>query len=570
MQFSISSKTAEQLERERIEYYHTRYNKSKFPLRKHRRKVVTRTQSETDINADISECEQTENPPKVSSKLETFTKMLFNRSNSLQHSPKKVTSSSSTTWMENLWKSMKFQRAAEPTPPERALRELAYISSQEWVEKSDGRYKIMAHLDTIGFREDKNWFLLNDTTVRTNRLMTWIPLPADCVALEELAPFNSPKGIMMELLASLQHPYIYPVLDLGIFNSNQTNFACLVMPINERGSLKDYIYKAIRWNEPWRRKYAKKSICLTLPQVQRFGRHILEALLFLRERGIPSHGHLHSGNVILQNGVARLSGLENGLLGLDSKVNAVDSAKNIADVEHRDVICFGHLLFEMCTGFELLTPRPTADNLFLDLERYPKVVKVLQWIFESPGDRYPTVAELVRSDLFRHVELREMRGASISALKPDLSTSTSNLLDAVRRRQDAPLNRPYCEIDESPCYASINGSYSDLSFAGALEGHVTVTQEQYEQYRKMGSTFQLCKICTENNKDIRLEPCGHLLCIQCLSAWQLDSEGNGCPFCRAEIKGTEQIVVDPFDPSTDRNAAYGRQRSVDHIYTELV
>ena len=30
-----------------------------------------------------------------------------------------------------------------------------------------------------------------------------------------------------------------------------------------------------------------------------------------------------------------------------------------------------------------------------------------------------------------------------------------------------------------------------------------------------------------------------------------DSEGSGggCPFCRAEIKGTEQIVVDPFDPT---------------------
>lgn len=65
--------------------------------------------------------------------------------------------------------------------------------------------------------------------------------------------------------------------------------------------------------------------------------------------------------------------MENGLLGLDSKVNAVVSAKNIADVEHRDVICFGHLLFEMCAGFELQTSRPTADNLFLDLERYPKV-----------------------------------------------------------------------------------------------------------------------------------------------------------------------------------------------------
>ena len=146
-------------------------------------------------------------------------------------------------------------------------------------------------------------------------------------------------------------------------------------------------------------------------------------------------------------------------------------------------------------------------------------------------------------------------------LKPDLRASTSNLLNAVRRRQNDLLNRPYSEI-ETPSYASINGSCSDISFAGALEGHVTVTQEQYDQYRKMGSTFQLCKICTENNKDIRLEPCGHLLCIQCLSAWQLDSEGNGCPFCRAEIKGTEQIVVEPLDRSSNRNSVYGRQRRV--------
>lgn len=44
---------------------------------------------------------------------------------------------------------------------------------------------------------------------------------------------------------------------------------------------------------------------LPLTQIQRLGRQILEALLFLRERGISSHGHLHSGNVVIQNGVAR-------------------------------------------------------------------------------------------------------------------------------------------------------------------------------------------------------------------------------------------------------------------------
>lgn len=27
-----------------------------------------------------------------------------------------------------------------------------------------------------------------------------------------------------------------------------------------------------------------------------------------------------------------------------------------------------------------------------------------------------------------------------------------------------------------------------------------------------------------------------------------ESDGQGCPFCRCEIKGTEPIIVDPFDP----------------------
>lgn len=167
----------------------------------------------------------------------------------------------------------------------------------------------------------------------------------------------------------------------------------------------------------------------------------------------------------------------------------------------------------------------------------------------------------------------------LQSLKPDLSTSTSNLLNAVRRRQVAPLNRSYSEceqpryvaIDDSTSYASIHGSYSDLSYAGVMEGHITVTQEQYEQYRNMGTTFQLCKICAENDKDIRLEPCGHLLCIQCLTAWQIDSGGHGCPFCRAEIRGTEQVVVDEFKPRTQyaRDAFKSRTHSVDHVYMEI-
>lgn len=35
-------------------------------------------------------------------------------------------------------------------------------------------------------------------------------------------------------------------------------------------------------------------------------------------------------------------------------------------------------------------------------------------IFFSPDNRYPTVEELVMSDLFRNIDLRELRGPSVS------------------------------------------------------------------------------------------------------------------------------------------------------------
>ena len=65
----------------------------------------------------------------------------------------------------------------------------------------------------------------------------------------------------------------------------------------------------------------------------------------------------------------------------------------------------------------------------------------------------------------------------------------------------------------------------DLSKAiqATPKDNIKVTQEQYELYCEMGSTFQLCKICAENSKDIRIEPCGHLLCTPCLSLWQVIS-----------------------------------------------
>lgn len=78
----------------------------------------------------------------------------------------------------------------------------------------------------------------------------------------------------------------------------------------------------------------------------------------------------------------RLSGLENGLLGLNSRVNAVMWSRSVNDIESMDIFCFGHLLFEMCTGYELNAPQPTAGHLQLDLEKYPQVISyIVRYLF---------------------------------------------------------------------------------------------------------------------------------------------------------------------------------------------
>lgn len=79
--------------------------------------------------------------------------------------------------------------------------------------------------------------------------MTLLPLPSNCIALEELPNSECPQGVLMELLGSLQHPYIYPTLDLGFFHSEPHHYACLVMPFNPKGSLKELIYKVSTLSE---------------------------------------------------------------------------------------------------------------------------------------------------------------------------------------------------------------------------------------------------------------------------------------------------------------------------------
>lgn len=70
-----------------------------------------------------------------------------------------------------------------------------------------------------------------------------------------------------------------------------------------------YLLGQSQWTDNWHTKYCtgKGGNGITEVQAQRLSCHVLEALLELRTKGLPAGigAHLHSGNVLIQNGTAR-------------------------------------------------------------------------------------------------------------------------------------------------------------------------------------------------------------------------------------------------------------------------
>ncbi|PNI88997.1 CBLC isoform 1 [Pan troglodytes] len=114
--------------------------------------------------------------------------------------------------------------------------------------------------------------------------------------------------------------------------------------------------------------------------------------------------------------------------------------------------------------------------------------------------------------------------------------------DEVQERLQACRDKP-----GSYLYPDGKTHNPDLTELGQAEPQqrIHVSEEQLQLYWAMDSTFELCKICAESNKDVKIEPCGHLLCSRCLAAWQ-HSDSQTCPFCRCEIKGWEAVSIYQF------------------------
>eukprot|EP00899_Mesostigma_viride_P005065 jgi/Mesvir1/1455/Mv14441-RA.2 len=134
-----------------------------------------------------------------------------------------------------------------------------------------------------------------------------------------------------------------------------------------------------------------------------YGRQILEGLVFLKRLGFPYH-NLHAGNVVLDDGVCRLTDYENSLLGLSSRLQPFvqEHARIIRMPCEADVVCFGHLLFEMEMGYEM-DPATIEANDFIPEGCSPEVAKVLLYIFD-PLKRPPQLEQVLALPFFQGVE----------------------------------------------------------------------------------------------------------------------------------------------------------------------
>uniref|UniRef100_A0A2I3HQB5 PX domain containing serine/threonine kinase like n=1 Tax=Nomascus leucogenys TaxID=61853 RepID=A0A2I3HQB5_NOMLE len=261
--------------------------------------------------------------------------------------------------------------------------------------RSEPKWEVVEPLKDIGWRIRKKYFLMKIKNQPKERLvLSWADLGPD--------KYLSDKDFqcLIKLLPSCLHPYIYRVT----FATANESSALLIRMFNEKGTLKDLIYKA-KPKDPFLKKYCnpKKIQGLELQQIKTYGRQILEVLKFLHDKGFP-YGHLHASNVMLDGDTCRLLDLENSLLGLPAFYRSYFSQfRKINTLESVDVHCFGHLLYEMTYG------RP-PDSVPVD--SFPPapsmaVVAVLESTLscEACKNGMPTISRLLQMPLFSDVLL---------------------------------------------------------------------------------------------------------------------------------------------------------------------
>ncbi|OQR95090.1 hypothetical protein THRCLA_08021 [Thraustotheca clavata] len=207
------------------------------------------------------------------------------------------------------------------------------------------------------------------------------------------------------LLVALKHPNLLPILDVHHAIEPYASSECMqrpgiliAQPFIPSGSLKDLLYEKANPRGSYTTKYALRRASSGLPrlQVSRYARQVLHGLAALRSKGIICE-HLKTSNIIIDNGVARISDIFNTLLCLDRDTTLRNYTLPLESSVDVDFLLFGHCLYEMACGQELGAVAPTEKDLN---EFHPEIAQVLQIIFVRDTPEEITIDLLLDLPLF--------------------------------------------------------------------------------------------------------------------------------------------------------------------------
>jgi PX domain-containing protein kinase-like protein len=144
--------------------------------------------------------------------------------------------------------------------------------------RSEVNWEVVEPLPHIGWRIRKEFFMIRPKdTPKGNKHVLSYTQPGQPLLLSE-----KDLSTALRLLPTIQHPYIAPT----IYASYNGTGAVIVRPLFSEGSLRDIIYK-VKPTVIFMKKYSScKTKGLSLMEIRHFGRQILEAVKFLKDRGM--------------------------------------------------------------------------------------------------------------------------------------------------------------------------------------------------------------------------------------------------------------------------------------------
>lgn len=316
--------------------------------------------------------------------------------------------------------------------------------------------------------------------------------------------------VFASLVCGLENPYIFPCEDADYIRDRNT--LVVTRKWADAGSLRDLVYRQnpkTPFSQKNNRAHGKS---LPLAQVQTYGRHVLEACSALNAKGIVADC-LTCANVLVVRRVARLSDLENSLLGGGASAELVEvlmqlAARAIEDGATPcafDVQLFGLVLLEMATGAPMLAGsflQEVADGF---CERTfppcstPEDKAALAALHELLGDIFSrhsaSVSSLLASPFFAHVSLpapssrlklsSAEKGLVKSAMKASQESRAVVLarIQAERAAEESERQQRLRDIEETALAVSTADSRGDT----AHSRRVSVLKRQSTGKRKSTS-----------------------------------------------------------------------------------